>query len=342
MKQTKKNKLLSTRQEKILKHIIEEYADFAQPVASQLLNEKFFDDLSSATIRNDMSVLEKNGMIVKSYSSSGRTPTIKGYQYYNEHLNNNEVPEKFRIQINDLLSKRNLSIDEVISKSVEIISNSTNLLSVSKNIYEKDTLKKIDLVKIGNNQALFIIVTSSGNVIKRDMYIEDESNIDDVIVCVNVFNDRLIDSPLSKINDQIEILKELIKTKVKSYEFVIHEVVEKIFNNIDWTQIHISSSDQVLIHPEFNDINKLKQLIILLRDVSVWKQIGYNRQITGKTSISFADNIRGIEDVSIASTNITLRNSSHEIAVIGPNRLTNAKAKALLEFLKKELERNYK
>ena len=337
-----KDKNLTKRQEQILKCIVEEYADFAQPVSSHLLNDKFFVDLSSATIRNEMSVLEKNGLINKSYSSSGRTPTIKGYEYYNNFLSSNDIPENFRIQINDLLSQRNLSIDDVVNKSVDIISNSTNLLSVSKHIYNQDKLRKIDLISINEKQAIFIIVTSSGNVTKKDIFLDDSSSIDDLSVCVNVFNDRLIDTPINLVIEKIDSIKELIKTKVKSYEYIIHEIVEKIFNEINWTNIHIGSTEQMLSQPEFNDINKLRQLIILLRDVSIWKQIGYHKQLTGKTSISFADNVIGMEDVSIASTNINLKNSCHEISIIGPNRITNSKAKTLLEFLKKEIERNYK
>ncbi len=337
----KQKQIITPRQEKILKKIIEEYTDTAQPISSHQLKEKSFQSLSSATIRNDMSILEDYGLIVKNYSSSGRIPTTKGYQYYNDYLNHDIIPENIKIQINDLMSKRNLSIDEIIKQSVDIISKYTSLMSVSTNNYHKDLLKKIDLIVLNENSALFIIVTSSGNLIKKEIDINDPTNIEDVSICVNIFNDRLVNTPLSEIQDKLDLLKEIIKGKIKSYEYVIQEIVNKIFKGIDWVNVHVGRTEQALVHPEFSDIKKLKKLLILLNDVSVWKQIALNRQINGKTSINFNDST-GIEDISIASTNIDLKTSSHEISMIGPERVTKAKAKILLEFLKKEIERNYK
>ncbi len=166
-------------------------------------------------------------------------------------------------------------------------------------------------------------------------------NIDDVITCVNVFNDRLVDTPMKDIESKLDFIKDLIRDKVKSYEFVLQEFVEKIFMNINWSETQIKNSKQITIHPEFTNVDKFQQILNLLNDVTVWKQIAYNHMKTGKTSITYNDDI-GIEDVSIASTTINIGDNNHEISIVGPKRLAYVKTRSLLKYLKEELEKYYK
>lgn len=75
---------MTTRQEKILRAIVEQYAEVASPVGSSLLAKVF--DVSSATIRSEMAELERAGYIMQPHTSAGRIPTDKGYRHYVNHL----------------------------------------------------------------------------------------------------------------------------------------------------------------------------------------------------------------------------------------------------------------
>ena len=323
--------ILTNRQKEILKVIIDEYTITAQPVGSQILIDKYFPNLSSATIRNEMVILEKNGLITKYYSSSGRIPSLQGYEYYEKFLPN-DISNKFKMKLKDILSKRNLTIDQVIDQSVAVINEITNLPAVSTKLYNNDLLKKIELVAISEQVALIIIVTSSGQIIKHEIVSQNLENIDDMIICVNVFNDRLVDTPIKELEDKIDFIKELIRDKVKSYEFVVQEFVEKIFLNINWTEYKIQNSKEITVHPEFTNVEKFQKILNLLNDVTVWKQIALSHLKTGKTSITYNDEV-GIDDISVASTMIQLGDINREISIVGPNRITYAKAKSLLKFL---------
>ena len=76
--------MISDRQEKILKVIVDLYVKDAKPVGSKLLSKKF--KLSSATLRNDMMELENQGLLEKTHTSSGRVPSELGYRYYVDHI----------------------------------------------------------------------------------------------------------------------------------------------------------------------------------------------------------------------------------------------------------------
>ena len=82
--------MLSDRQKQILQVVIEEYINTAEPVSSAILVNKYGLDYSSATIRNDMADLEKEGYLEKTHTSSGRIPSAKGYRFYVDELLNDE------------------------------------------------------------------------------------------------------------------------------------------------------------------------------------------------------------------------------------------------------------
>jgi len=111
---------MNERQENLLKDIIVEFYHTAQPVGSSLLVQKYYSNLSSATIRNEMAVLEQEGYIIQPYTSAGRIPSEKGYDYY---LNNLIQEEKL------ISSKRS-----VIDKALEILESRDKIKSLAKAI----------------------------------------------------------------------------------------------------------------------------------------------------------------------------------------------------------------
>lgn len=82
---------MEERQKSLLKHIIEEHIKTAAPVSSSLMAEKYFPELSSATIRNEMAELEDLGYIVQPHTSAGRIPTLSGFKHYVESLESDDV-----------------------------------------------------------------------------------------------------------------------------------------------------------------------------------------------------------------------------------------------------------
>lgn len=119
-----------TRRETILKLIVEHFIKTAQPVGSQTLLDEYKLDCSSATIRNEMNALEKDGYLEKTHTSSGRVPSSDGYRYYVEHLRDERVDNRFKFALASVLEKRTQSVEEVIEQSCKILSSMTNLASV--------------------------------------------------------------------------------------------------------------------------------------------------------------------------------------------------------------------
>lgn len=332
---------LTKRQTEILGCIIDEYTKTAQPVGSKELVANYFNDLSSATIRQEMSYLEKVGYLKKNHTSSGRVPTTKGYEFYEANIIKPELSNNIKDRLKKIFQDRTSSIDSVIDQSVELINNIFSLPSVISVSNENDLLKKIDLIQLSSLSAIIILVTSSGLINKMTIDLQNNQQLDDIITCVQVFNEKLIDTKLSEINNKLNSIKDEIRQKVHEYEFVIQEFISKIFDFKEVNTTNVKGVRYLTTQPEFRDINKLNEVLEILENNNIWKQISYDLNKTGKTLITFGKKI-GVEDLAVASTSIETGNKSHKISIVGPTRMDYKQIKALLDFIKEEIENVYK
>ena len=121
--------MLTPRRIEIFKAIVDEFVQTAEPVGSKTLMEKYQLPYSSATIRNDMMVLEEMGLLEKTHTSSGRVPSTKGYKFYCEHLMEHRVDNQLEVAVRQQLASKPLNLDDAIRESCNILSQMTNLTS---------------------------------------------------------------------------------------------------------------------------------------------------------------------------------------------------------------------
>lgn len=333
---------LTQRQEEILKIIVEQYISEATPISSKEIITNFLTNLSSATIRNEMVVLEKFGLIEKTHTSSGRVPTKLGYEYYRSKILEPTLDIDLKRKLSKIFAKRLTSIETIIEESMAVINETLQLPSIVTTGEANECLKRIDLIPIHSNLAIILVVTSSGNVVKNTITFNEKKILNDISTCIRIFNDRLIDTPLDQLSEKVESLKEIIQSSVENYEFILQEMIKKIFDVKHQYHTSVHGAKYLTAQPEFkNDVEKLKQVLDLLDKTSIWQQIAYNQAKTGKTTLITSGERVGSKDLAIATVNIKGTDNSHQISVVGPNRMNYAKIEGILDFLKEELEKKY-
>jgi heat-inducible transcriptional repressor len=221
---------LTQRQIKLLEVIINAYIASAQPISSKEIINNHMPDISSATIRNEMAQLEKLNLIEKPHTSAGRVPSINGYKYYEENILQPKLSNDIQTRLKKIFAKRDLTIDSVIDQSISIINESLRLPSVITSSQSNELLKRFDFIQIDDKTALVLLVTSSGTVNKTTLLLNDSKQLDDITICIRIFNDRLINTRISDISTKLDAIKKVIRTRVHEYEFCIQQVIDKIFN----------------------------------------------------------------------------------------------------------------
>ena len=331
---------LTKRQIQLLKIVIDEYTYSAQPVPSKLIVDKYMKEYSPQTIRNELNLLENYGLLEKTHTSSGRIPSIEGYKYYEMNILKPYLSDDIKTQLKVILERRDLSIDTIIDESAALIESILKLPTVVQTADATLQLKRFDLVPISKEQVLILLITSDGEIIKNTIQIKDHKQLEDVTICIRVFNDRLVDTPISEISNKLKVIKEIIRKSVHQYEFVMQQIISKIFefNSIPKKQ-NVYGINNLVTQPEFRNPEKLKYVLSLLDNSSVWKQIAYTNEITGKSKITFVSDVDN-KDIAVASTSIKTSNTTKQISVVGPTRMDYAKVKGLLNFIKEELSKH--
>ena len=328
--------MLSKRRQELLKLIVEEYIKTANPVGSSGLCDKL--KCSSATIRNEMASLEEMGYLEKTHTSSGRVPSEKGYRYYVDNL---MEPKKMTgeevLKLQRIFDNKQLALSDVITRSMEIISEITNCTSVVLGASSKENkLKEVQAVPFGENKVIAIVITDKGHVEHKELNVGDVSP-SEVKKVVELINKLLVGTPLDEVSSKLEFeVKPIIGNYVKSHE-ALYQAFYNAFNEFSYkSHMHMAGRTKLLDYREFDNVSKVKEILNKFDDDSMVKKIeADNNDIN--VYIGHENNFD--DDVSIIKTKYIVNGEDGTIAIVGPKRMDYEKVVSLLDFIKHNIER---
>jgi len=339
--------LIDERKKLILKSIIEDYIHFAEPVGSRTISKRLDLNLSSATVRNEMSDLEEMGYIVQPHTSAGRVPTEKGYRLYVDELMKLErlTADEIEIIRNALDAKIN-ELSQLIRNASYIISRITNYTSVSMT---KQTgaqrIKALQLVPIETRKALVIVVSSSGAVRNNVVLLPGNVAPDELIKISNLLNEKLMNCELNDFSfefvnsiwDEFSIDKGLLLS-------VIEGVAEGIYQ-IENPEVYTSGTANIFNFPEFMDVYKAKQFIDMMDEKRTLREI-LNKAKTSKgvtVLIGTETEMDKIAGLSVVTATYKLNDVSiGSIGIIGPTRMEYSKVISSMNIIKQAINEEIK
>src|SRR4051812_2298037 len=169
--------MLDDRKAAILRVVVEEYIETAQPVGSSHVAGVPGFSVSSATVRNEMAVLEKEGYLVQPHTSAGRIPTDKGYRFFVDSLTEpGPLGPAQRQQIKDFFAKAHGELEHMLHDTSRLLSTLTDYAAVVvAPSHDVATIRSAQLVGLGPKVALLVAVLSNGVVEKRTIELDDET-----------------------------------------------------------------------------------------------------------------------------------------------------------------------
>lgn len=335
--------ILNERQKEILKIIVEAYISEKESISSLNIKSKKLYRWSSATIRNEMLILEQKGFLKKEHQSSGRIPTKEGYKMYICHLMDNlkNVNEEIKYKLVELFADRNESIDVTLNKSAEIISNFINLPIIlsGNNDLGKEILKRLDLVELSEREFVIYAITSSGEIYKDKIFVDEFKEREDLSICVKLLNENLVGCTLSNIDKETLKLIPKIRSSVHKYEFVYEKIIAKICSGVvnkKQSLYKIYNKNSIISQPEVrNNQISLEKIFNILENYSTFSQLNSNYFKTGKTLINLDSEIDG---VSVTTTTVLdTREKTRSLSVVGPTRMNYALIRSLFEFINEKI-----
>lgn len=331
-----------TRSEQILKLIVEHFIKTAEPVGSKTLLEEFHLPYSSATIRAEMSALEKEGYLEKTHTSSGRVPSGKGYSYYVENLREESVDDSVKYALQKVLDEKTKSVEEVLKESCEILSHMTNLASVVLGPKaDEERLLSVQIIPLSEKTATAVFVTDRGYVENKTFIIEKETSLEEVTKTVALLNERLKGTPISDLVPKMEAMKPAMTDYLVGHD-VVYQAILAAFVRFAGQRMKLYGKENLFDTPEFaEDAKKLQRVLRLLDDPQAMRKVLESSQNAGEMGVKAAigDAETGLEDVAVLTAEVKLPGQKPtSISLLGPTRMDYEKAMGLLEYVSKTLD----
>ncbi len=332
---------LSDRKKKILQYVVDDYIETAVPVSSKSLTEKHMNNVSSATIRNELSALEELGYLTQLHTSSGRVPSAEAYKLYVSDL---MVKDKLTAKELDYIKKIFLdkadNLEEVIRNTTKVISELTSYTSVG--MPNKDGKEKIESVKFfrfRKDSALVLIVTEArllkDNYITVSESMTDEQLADAEKVLCNMFKGRTF--------EDICNMKPEVEDNFLGYKNIFVNVIEALKTYVETSgeDVVIAGEDKIFEHPDYADVGKIKDFlsVVTSKDKVMNLLVGEDRHI--KINVKIGSD--GYDEIPKECSLVTATYSANgtplgTYGVIGPVRMDYQKVVAVLENVGRILE----
>ncbi|MFM2238017.1 MAG: hypothetical protein RL389_364 [Actinomycetota bacterium] len=192
--------MISERSFEVLRAIVQDYVSTREPVGSKALLERHGFGVSSATIRNDMSILEEEGLIHAPHTSAGRVPTDSGYRLFVDRLNDLKQLSTAERHAMETLLESSVDLDEVLGRSVRLLSQLTNQVAmVQYPTLGKARVRSVELVAVSDTRVMLMLVSDNNRIQQHVVDSGEELDIEFLVQLRGKLNDLIAGAPLADV-----------------------------------------------------------------------------------------------------------------------------------------------
>ena len=330
---------MDERKKALLKEIVENYVKTVKPVGSNSLCKKL--KCSSATIRNEMAVLENMGYIEKNHISSGRIPSELGYKYYVEHLMEpKDLTGEDMLKLQTIFSNHELKVSDAVTRCLEIISDLTNYTSVVLGRSSSDNLlRQLNIIALDNQKIVAIVCTDKGIVENKEFSLPENIDAVEIVKIGEMVNKMLVGTPINKVAEKLEFeIKPIIAKRVKDYE-TVYNIFYDAFNDflLHNTNIHVSGRVNLLKEPEYDNTTSIKRIASKLED-DAFKQMVNDTPGGDDLQIYIGKDSKFDDNVTVIKKKYKSNGEEGTIAIIGPKRMEYERVVSLLNYMVDRIE----
>lgn len=334
--------MLNERKKKILQIIIEDYISSAEPVGSRTIARKYDLGLSPATIRNEMSDLELLGYLEQPHTSAGRIPSAQAYRFYVDALiEPGTLTDNDMALIDGWYNERCRNIDDIFQSTAKILSRMTQ--NVSMVLTNQQTIANFCYLKflpLDSQHAILCIVADDGSIDTNVVDIPLGMSSEEMDYLAGKMSKLLEDRNLSDIS--VEILQN-VHTDVVEDKLIFSsllQAVRKMTGRRQEQKVFLGGTKQLLNQPEFRDVERVRNLVGILEEEKVLKDLLQGGEDSGlKVTIGSENKFTGIQDCSMVQATYRLNGQIvGTMAVLGPTRMEYGKVISVMDYLHKYLK----
>jgi heat-inducible transcriptional repressor len=328
---------LSERQKFILALLVRDYVDSAEPVSSGRLVKHYHLDISSATVRNEMAVLEEMGYLYQPYTSAGRIPTKNGYRYYVRQLmGDHQLPAHVQEMIRHQFYQARRDVDDWLSLSASVLAQHSQVASLVTQLHtEEASLKQIALLSTRGRQVLLVVVLDSGEVYQQTLLLDEPLPQDEL----NGIVARINQLAGGKDAEEVGRIRQMFPgTATENILAVVSQMI---------AASEVSSSGElfwdgmanVLSEPEFLEPEKAKRTLELFEDRNLLDDLLSRTVFNSDTSgvhviIGGEDTWQQLDDCSVIIAGYGAKEHARgAVGILGPLRMSYSRGVSTVRFV---------
>ncbi len=337
---------LNERKLTILHAIIKTYLETGEPVGSRTISKYTDLNLSSATIRNEMSDLEELGYIVQPHTSAGRIPSDKGYRLYVDMLMEEKEQELSEMQ-EQMLEKAD-KMEHLLKQAARVLASSTNYATmVSTPMNSVNKIKFIQLSMVDEEQVIAVIVLG-GNVIKNKIIDLEEPLSNENLLKLNM----LLNTTLNGMSiEEISLgLIARLKEQAGIHSEVIGDVLDAVADAIQIDEdmhIYTSGATNIFKYPELSDKQSAQEIISAFEEKQQLTELvtqTLSREESTGIQVYIGDEapVQNMKDCSVVTATYELgEGMKGTIGIIGPKRMDYEHVLKSMKRLQNELDQMF-
>jgi len=330
--------VLDDRGAQVLRLVVEDYIETAEPVGSRTISKRMSQALSPATIRNIMADLEEIGYLCQPHTSAGRIPTGAGFRYYvNYLLTRQQLARSDRDLLHQVGETEVAGADDVVrnaSRLLSILSRHACVVVVSR--FSHQAIRSISLLRAASDKILLVAVLQGGWVQHR--LIEDEPGLTtDELEKINAYlNDMAVGLTLPQL--RVKIMNEMRREKAR-YDSLMRRALllgSKAIADSLPGEVYIEGRTNILEQPEFiEDVQKLKRILHAFEEKGTILRLLDSALESDAIQVSIgAENpVEELPEISVVSSGYRQGESAMgSIGLIGPVRMDYSRVIPLVEY----------
>ena len=314
--------MLDDRKLAVLRAIVEDYVSTNEPVGSKTLVDRHSLDVSPATIRNDMAVLEEQGFIVQPHTSAGRVPTDKGYRLFVDRLTGVKPFSSAERRAIETFLAGAYDLDDVVMRTVRLLAQLTRQVAVVQYpSLTRSAVRHIELVPLAPQRLLLVLITDTGRVEQRSVELPGPVGDDSITHLRGVLNASLDGHRLTDVTSAVTDLPERINPADRSVAAAVLSVIFETLVERHEERVVVAGAAN-LAPADFarglhEVLEALEEQVVLMRllgesgdQASVTVRIGAENQVEGLESTSLVAAGYGSGEQALA-----------RLGVLGPTRM---------------------
>ena len=326
---------LNDRKLKILQAVVADFINSAEPVGSRTLSKREDIDVSPATIRNEMSDLEEMGYLTHPHTSAGRVPSDKAYRLYvDELMRHSELSEEEKEVIRKKLDQGSEELDKALEHASKVLSGMTNLVSFAVTPREENKIKYINFLPVDETSVVLMIVCENGRVSNTAIrvncpYTEENLTLMSKVATHN-YSGKSVNTILTQ--DIMEEFERDLPQLAAMSSSVVPGFVKTLEKMLD-VDLYVNGYKNVFALPEFNDIEKVKDVYDIVTNKDQFSQVLVNRD-NGLVVTIGDENSPDLKDFALITADYRVNGKLvGRLGVLGPKRMKYDEVTSVIKYI---------